>query len=367
MKNLIEYIKDKIYYVMGATIVIIILLIIIGSCSGNKMGSYSSIEQTMKKAAEKYYSTNKDRLPKDEKTNVQVSIGTLIDAGLMKEVVDPNNKEQTCSGYVQVKKVDKEYAYIPFLTCKGNYEPKFLTDVIKRSKLDEYGNGVYEMNGEYVYRGDDVKNYVKFNDQLWRIIKVDKDGDIKLMASFNIDDTYPYDLSYNSDAEDEVGVTTDYIHTNIRKVLMDFYNNNFVNKQRKINNKPYIVSKDLCIGKMLLTDEYSIEKECSIIKSAEKIGLPVASDYGRASLDPRCTRLDSMECINQNYLSDMSKTKTWFLTTSSENSYDVFYLSKTILSKKAAYEYYIEPVIYITSDSIVSLGDGNISSPYTIK
>lgn len=362
MKNLIEYLKDKIYYVMGATIVIIILLIIISSCSGKKVDSYSAIELKMQTAAENYYESRKDRLPKDEKTSVQVSLGTLIDSELMKEVVDPENKNQTCSGYVQVKKVGKEYVYTPFLTCKGNYEPKFLTDVIKRVKLDEYGNGVYEMNGEYIYRGDDVKNYVKFNDQLWRIIKVDKDGDIKIVSANRSDDTYVWDDAYNSERDDTVGITTDYIHTDIRKVLVDYYKKSFSKE-----SKSKIVSKDLCVGRMLLTDQFSAERECSVIKSNEKVGLLLPSDYKNACLDSGCVNLDSMGCINQNYLADVNNINTWLLTSSSENTYKVYNLNSIISESNASNERRLNYVIYVNSDSIVASGNGTQDNPYIIK
>ena len=46
MKNIIEYIKDKSYYLLGGIVVVIILLIIINACSKSS-GSYDKIEQKM--------------------------------------------------------------------------------------------------------------------------------------------------------------------------------------------------------------------------------------------------------------------------------------------------------------------------------
>ena len=54
MKNIIEYIKDKSYYLLGGIVVVIILLIIINACS-NSSGSYDKIEQKMVNAAKSYY------------------------------------------------------------------------------------------------------------------------------------------------------------------------------------------------------------------------------------------------------------------------------------------------------------------------
>lgn len=361
MKNIIEYIKDKSYYLLGGIVVVIILLIIINACS-NSSGSYDKIEQKMVNAAKSYYASHEKNLPKEESGTVKVTINTLIEAELLKEVKDPNNKDQDCSGYVEVTKVGKEYSYTPFLVCKGNYEPKYLTDIVKESKQDEYGNGVYEMGGEYVYRGDDVKNYVSFNNQLWRIVKVDSEGDIKLVLAKYTDDQYTWDDSYNSEKNDSSGITTDYLHTNIRKVLNNYYNSNLSK-----DSKAKVVSKNLCIGKYLITDEFSSEKECSVIKENEKIGLLTANDYHLASLDSNCVILKSKECANRNYLSDTSYFNTWSLSTASENTYKAYSISKTISEIYASTAKRINPTIYLSQKVVVLNGNGKESSPYMVK
>jgi len=362
MKNILEFIKDKSYYFLGGTVVIFILLIIIGSCSNGSGNSYEAIEENMSSAAEQYYSTRKNRLPKEDGGSIKVTIGTLVEAELMKDVTDPSDSSKMCSGYVEVTKVGKEYSYLPFLTCKGNYEPKYLTDIVKSVKADEYGNGVYTINNELVYRGDDVKNYVSFNNQLWRIVKVDSEGDIKLVLANYTEDPYPWDTAYNSDREDSVGITTDYLHTNIRKTLNDYYKNNFDK-----DGKAKIVSKNLCVGKYLLTDTFSTEKECSIVKENEKIGLLTATDYQNAGLDNKCITLESEECRNRNYLSDDISFSTWLLTSSSENSYRVYFLSRTIDETYASSEQRINPVIYVTNKTIITEGKGTLEQPYIIK
>ena len=361
MKNIIEYIKDKSYYLLGGIVVVIILLIIINACS-NGSGSYDKIEQKMVNAAKSYYASHEKNLPKEESGTVKVTINTLIEAELLKEVKDPKNKDQDCSGYVEVTKVGKEYSYTPFLVCKGNYEPKYLTDIVKQSKQDEYGNGVYEMGGEYVYRGDDVKNYVSFNNQLWRIVKVDSEGDIKLVLAKYTDDQYAWDDSYNSEKNDSSGITTDYLHTNIRKVLKSYYKSNLSK-----DSKAKVVSKNLCIGKYLITDEFSNEKECSVVKENEKIGLLTANDYHLASLDSNCVTLKSRECANRNYLADSSYFNTWLLSTASENTYKAYSISKTISEMYASTSKKINPTIYLSQKVVVLDGKGKESLPYIIK
>lgn len=367
MKNLIEYFKDKIYYVMAITIIIIILLVVISSCSGRK--TYGSIEQVMVNAAKEYYNNNKNKLPKEENGTVKVTTGSLIEAELLDEIKDPQDSGNICSGYVEVTKVGKEYSYIPFLVCKGNYEPKYLTDIVKKAKTDEYGNGVYSIGDELVYRGKDVKNYVEFNNQLWRIVKVDSEGDIKLVKANFTNETVAWDNSYNGERDSDYGITTSYLQTNIRKYLADYYKSNFDK-----DSKAKIVAKTLCVGGYDIPEDYNetwdafdVQKECSVVKENEKIGLLSASDFKNASLDENCKNLNSKECGNRNYLSNNEEIYTWLINRRSNNSYDVLYIDNTIDFSYASNEKRINPVIYISSKSITINGKGTLKNPYNIK
>ncbi len=362
MKKIIDYLKDKIYYVLAATVLIIIILVIMNSCSNKSSNNtYEQIEENMVAAAEEYYASRESNLPSEDGDSIQVTIGTLIDAELLSEIIDPEDSSQTCSGYVEVTKVEDDYAYTPFLTCEGNYEAKYLTDIIESVETDEYGNGVYTIDDELVYRGDDVDNYVSFNDQLWRIVKVDSEGDIKLVLAQRTDESYAWDDAYNSERSSNVGITTDYLHTSIRKTLNDYYEENFTTE-----SKAKIVSKDLCVGTYAQGDSFSTEKECSVLKEDEKIGLLNATDYKNASLSENCNTIDSNECSNYNYLA-VDSIYTWTLNASSENTYRVLRLNKTLSWSNASTKIKINPVIYITSKSVVSTGEGTEESPYIIK
>ncbi len=360
MGNLINFIKDKAYYLLGATVIIIILIVVISSCQGGSI-TYETIEKNMTEAAKKYYDEHDDLLPKNDEGSVRVSIATLVDADLLDEVKDPKDKNNECSGYVEVTKVGKEFSYVPFLSCKGNYEPKYLSDEIKATKQDEYGNGVYELNGEYVYRGDAVSNYISFNDSLWRVVKIDASGDIKIVLADSVEDYYPYDEAYNSESEDSSGIVTNYLKTNMRKVLMSYYDDN-ISKE----NKTKIVSKDLCVGRLLITDEYSTQKECSTIKENEKIGLLNPTDYQNASLATGCTNLNSKECRNYNWLAS-SDIYTWLLNASLNSSYRAIYLNNNIYESYANSERPITPVVYLSNKIMINGGSGTEEDPYVIK
>lgn len=363
MKKIIEFIKDKIYYISAITVLLIVILIIISACSNNVGGSYSSIESKMINAAKNYYNERQEKLPKEDGGSVKVTIGTLIDAELIKEIKDPNNKEQTCDGFVQVKKVEDNYVYIPFLTCKGNYEPQYLTDAIKESKQDEYGNGVYEMDGEYVYRGDDVNNYVTFNNQTWRIMRLNSDNEIKIILNNRTEEEYTWETSYNINKKESVGITDNYLNTNIRKSLLKYYNENFTQESKSL-----ILSKTWCIGGLTIGEDFNKEKECSKIKEEEHVGLMNISDYLYATLDPNCTNPYQAQCTNRNYLVSTAYISTWTMNTVLENNYQVYkFISGNIVTSSAADSHYINPVVYLSSDTIISGGNGTNQTPYIVK
>lgn len=359
MSNILNFIKEKSYYLLGATVLLIIVLIVVNACSGKKASTYEEIENKMVSAAKSYYETRKDLLPKEG--SARVSISTLIEAELLSEVIDPKDSSNTCSGYVEVNNVENEYVYVPFLTCKDNYEPKYLSDIIKESKTDELGNGIYIINESYIYRGRDVNNYVLFNDLLWRVLNVDKEGNISLILAKRLDDTAAWDTRYNSEKDGSYGITTDYLYTDIRKTLNDYYKNTFTDE-----NKAKMVRTNLCLGSYVLTDEFSKEKECSTIKENEVIGLINPSDYKYASLDENCKTLSDKACSNRNYLAD-GEIRTWSLSVLSENTYKALYIDSSVSSSFASNSKRINPVIYLSNKVIVNEGEGTLENPYIIK
>lgn len=358
MSNLWEFIKEKSYYFLGATVLLIIVLIVISSCSGGLGSSYTSIENKMVSAAEKYYSTRLNALPKEG--SVRVTIQSLVDAGLMDLPKDPNQSSNICSGYVEVTKVESEYSYIPFLTCAGSYEPKFLSEKVKTETIDELGNGVYVIGDSYVYRGETLNNYVMFGERLWRILGVDGNDNIRLILAKREQETVSWDTQYNTAKQEATGVTTNYLITDIRETLKNYYNTFAKDAKAKL------VKQDLCVGGYLLTDEFSKEKECSEIQKGEYVGLLNASDYHYASLDTNCKKLEDMSCGNRNYLYS-PEVSTWTLNRMADNDYKVIYISSSLYSAIANNYKAINPVISLSSKTIVIDGEGTLEKPYIIK
>lgn len=363
---MLEFIKEKSYYLLGGTVILLVIIIVIASCSNNSGGSsYSKIEEKMKLAAKNYYDARKNKLPKEDGGVVKVNIGTLVDAELLEEIKDPKNKENTCTGYVEVTKVGEDYSYMPFLTCM-DYKTITLREKIINSGKDKYGNGIYKIDNEFVYRGEVPNNYISFNDNLWRILKVDSEGDVAIVLNEPTSIKYTWDYKYNSDTiKDKVngsGNTNDYFKSNIHMKLEEYYD-----KEISEESKKYIMSKDLCIGKVGLEETSTIESECNVVSKEDKVGLLKLTDYVRASLDSGCLNYDSSECVNYNYLAFGNNIDTWLMTTLKENSYEVFTLRGGVSKEVASNSNYINPVIYLNKSSLISSGNGTEEKPYTLR
>ena len=121
--------------------------------------NYTKIENTMKKAAEKYYKDNKGELPEigEEAT---VTTETLANGEYMKPLSDFVKKNMTCSGNVTVVNNNRDYTYIPYLDCEGDYTTKVLADTIIRNTYRVLmTRGI---KGCYVYACDkELQKYLK--------------------------------------------------------------------------------------------------------------------------------------------------------------------------------------------------------------
>ena len=180
--------KKKLLIIMGGTIGLVILIIIILLIYNAIFGktSYKDIEDTVSKAAQKYYSDNSSLLPKSENEEITINDSALTAAGYLKNMNELTKKMKnvSCKATVIVSYAGGEYRYTPILDCGKDYATKTLSSYISSSVNKVYtGSGLYELNGELVYRGEEPANYVKFSGKTWRIVKVEDEKVIKVGAT----------------------------------------------------------------------------------------------------------------------------------------------------------------------------------------
>lgn len=214
------------------------------------------------------------------------------------------------------------------------------------------GDGVLkkQQNSTYTFAGTNPNNYIKFNQELWRILTVDNKGikivrhaPIKAMQWSNKKSTHIDDsLIYN------------YLNQTYLKTISEIEN---LNDKVRFN----ISAVDL---KNMTTFE-QLKREESKIQTAKmlSVGLLTMSDYIMASNNQTCLA-NGENCTASNYL---VKAKSYWLShmTSDRNN---MYLSTssgiTIAPPTEIHDVY--PVLYL-SGYHTFLGTGTETDPYIIQ
>lgn len=370
MDEIVKKIGTKNLIIIGIGFASVIACIIIGALIYHSFfykKSFSEIEGIMTNAAYNYYAKHKEELPKNSGDKVTLGVSTLVQGEYMK-TFNEYLKDDTisCKGSVNVTNSNGEYRYVPLLDCGKNYSYQLLTSRIRnKQKIVNSGNGLYNLNGSLVYRGERINNYVKFAGFNWRIVKI---IDNKIMLIY--DDEKPtnmvWDDRYNPDREGNDGIN-DYSVSRIKDSIDDLYNGNDMFD----DDEKLLLSKfDLYAGKVGENDN---DKDGNLAKGTvienQYMGLLNISDFMNASLDTRCTNAANPSCSNYNYLASFDNYNWWSLTTDKDTTYNVYQIDDTsgAYTQTASYDGYLRPVIMITSDAIYTGGNGSSSKPYTFK
>lgn len=357
-----EKLKKIIYIVLGAFILLFFILFLISSCSNKKI-TLDTIETNIITNTKNYYSNHKDELPK-ENTVLSLSLQTLIDKGIIKEF----KKDTICNGTIYIENNNDYYMYSPSIECK-NEEKEFSTINLKNTLLEKVvtsGNGLYNINNSYYFRGDKVDNYIIFDGKLWRIIKINSDNSIKLIEAGRRDSII-WDDRYNANTSSSTGIN-DYVHNDISSRIKDSLDEIYNDKNESILSneaKGYIKNTSLCIGKRSLEDTSKDgSTECSVTLDNQYIGLLQLNDYLITSLDNNCINADSTACSNYNYLADFNNLY-WTITASTENTSQVYKISNVIMPSSANSSGMARMVINISENTNVN-GTGTEEDPYKV-
>lgn len=391
--------KKIIKYVLiltGLIILIVIFLWVQSLLTGGKTYSYSEIESKMISAAKKYVNDKGEEiLPEVAGEYFSLESSVLINGGYLDDLSSYTKDGIACSGTVDIYNSGNEnYDYVPFLNCGSSYETKKLsTSVIGEngSNIVIEGSGLYQRldgkfvtsfeelygtgseNIEYVFRGDIVNNYLKIDDNIWRIVSIDSEGNLLVILDSHSQKAYSWDDRYNEDENKYQGVNTyelNGLQSSVYKTVQDFYNGDIPLMNRvEFSPKIRIITTpmDLCVGKRS-NDESDTSGviECKEVLNDQLIGLLPVYYFMSASLDENCTSTTSKSCGNYNYLSSFNNY-WWLLTGNSENTNEAFAVSqKYIKSNLCNYKADIRPIIKIGARANYLAGDGTEENPYVI-
>lgn len=366
-----EYIKKigtKNLIIIGIVFISVITCAVIGSLIYYNFfykKSFSEIEDIMINAAKSYYSKNKDELPENISESTQIEVSTLVSQEYMKSIADYTKDEDiACNASVNVTNINNTYRYTPLLDCGDDYKYETIINHIKENEpIVTEKEGLYQIDNDLIFRGEKLKNYVKFANHNWRIIKI-SDDKIYLILTDTLERTI-WDDRYNSERNNNYGIN-DYSVSRIRDYVNKLYTGNSIFSDE---DKLLLANFNLNIGKIGETDDgKSAELEQSNVIENQYIGLITVRDFMNASLDATCKTPENRSCTNYNFLSDYDYN-FFTMTGDKDKSYNIYQASKTsgLYLTRASYKGYVRPVISITKDALYVSGNGTSKKPYIFK
>lgn len=338
--------------------IVIIVIIIIVMKTVNKGNNYNKLENIIENATVMYFNNNPDNLPKDDGETKKITVSELVSAGNMKNIskyVD----DATCDGYTLVTKNGNDYLYNVLLSC-SEYKTKTIAERLKEDLVSE-DDGLYVDATQYYYRGKEVNNYIKLNDTIYRILGIDSNGNLKLIADEESSVGVSWDSRYNSELERDGYGINDYNKSGLQESL----SNNYDKLDSKV--KKYILNYDWCIGKREQDNDSISPVEC-LQTTSGYLGTINVYEYIRVSLDENCKNIYSGACKNYNYITNDYGDAFWTISSVADNTYENYEVLYGMVDIASSLQ--MHPVLesfYISGSNTYISGSGTMEDPFIIR
>ena len=372
MKNILEnkLLKKLLIFIAVIIVIIITLVVVFSIIRGNdKNYGYKKISDDIISASKRYYSSLETKLSNGE--FLVVTDKDLIEKKYLKDYSSDLDEGVVCNGKVIIRNNFGNIMYFPYLDCGTAYKDITLSEyVLNNNKVVTSGDGLYELEGEYVFRGEYVKNNVVFAGKNWVITKINSDGSLRLIstvAATTEDETTwaVWDDRYNVDDDSYIGIN-DFYKSRIKNTLDTLSSGEtFLNNSQK----GYVMPQTVCVGKRSIHDSnISYKTECSQVYEKQLFGLPQVNEYLIGSIDPNCNNIDSPSCTNYNYFyNKFYNSSMWTLTYNEGTSYYVFVINKKPYVTYTNKQSNLYLTINLAPENLYLSGDGSVENPYSIK
>ena len=249
--------------------------------------------------------------------------------------------------------------------------------------------GTNEDITEYRYRGASPKNYVTFNNEVWRIIGVFPTDDgtgnienrIKLIKDQSIGNNY-----WNTTQVASTSTYNNWTGATLMKYLNGTYYNSLINSNSidMVDDAKYYLGGFNAVN-ATIENMYGYERKISGNNTyyyrtnpnswTGKLGIMYASDYGYASANCETKVLggnsstDIRVCNATNWLYNI-KVNEWLMAQLGSNNGHAFYVVSSgylsyynVNSSSMA----VRPTLYLKSEVRITEGDGTSSNPYKLS
>jgi len=357
-KNVDKTLLKRFGIPLGILMILIIVMIIIMAIVGRE-DNYDAVRNELRRAAERYFYYNEDLLPTEEEPETIVDAETLAAEELIRPLSELL-KDETCTGEVRVIRNANNFFYFPILNCKSYYNVTIKEAILKDNEIVESRDGLYESREQYVFRGEHVNNYIKFNDGLWRIIRINSDGSIRIIVEEGLEASV-WDDRFNLVRDDIVGIN-DYQVSRIRDRINEVYATFFTE-----DSKGKMLLFDVCYGRRSIRSTNKTGTvDCRQVDRNRPVDLLRVHEFMYASIDENCRHANSRSCSNYNYFS--GGVRTWSFITDADSTHRVFsFTGRTFALSTAINEIRIRPVVHISGHLEHISGNGTLENPYVIR
>ena len=276
-----------------------------------------------------------------------------------------------------------------------------LSNHIKSLVNTTQGDGKLVLENGHRYEGVNPNNYIRFNNEMWRIIgvfdtvlddgttteslvKIIKEKPLQALAwdGGNTNDWSTSDAKeilnnyyYNSTNGTESGHCYQY-STSI-KGICDYTNTGINEKYRDLIEEVTWNLGGSNTNKLTTHEFYEAERGTTVYSGNPTtdtgyIGLMYSSDYGYGALSSNCSRstklssYNNSNCAGKNWLG--GNGYSWTITPHASYLSRVFYVTVFgyVVSSNAYRGYGLSPVLYLKSSATLLGGEGTYSEPYEL-
>ena len=261
----------------------------------------------------------------------------------MYELIDPDEKEhKTFKLWEKILIISSLVFIIGCMIFYGSrlikyykiYNPKIegesveliMNAIVRNQPIVYEKDGLYRTSGMYIYKGENVDNYIRYSNMLWRIVKFNIDGSLDLVLDSNINM-----LKWNNDV-------VSFEKSDIYKYL-----NNYFYK---------LLDYDNLSNTVICTDEIDDLKNitCNNKITDSYVRLLSISEYLNSMAD------------NKTYINDSSNI--WLSDRGSKTIWNIN--DKNLSSSKPSNMYYVKPVITLKNSTVLKGGTGKVDDPYIV-
>jgi prepilin-type N-terminal cleavage/methylation domain-containing protein len=317
--------------VIMAIIMVIVVTPIIGQIRNTAKKLDNASLQVLYKSTASYLDANKNLYPKSDGMIYYISVGQLIDSDKLVSSYLSSYSEEVLSrsNVVEVTVKDGGYQY-SFADSSENLSTLY------KAYQDVDNDSIYSYTGGTYFSGQAENNYVYYSGFMWRIMGINEDGSIKMIA-----DEPVTTLNFGNDS---------------------LYKNSYVNEWLN----------DYFLSRLNYSDFLVKQKECYTTAATISINEDVCADLVESAFDHTKVSQLSLYEYNMSILNGITyldnDTLYSTLTYSAADTSKLFAIlaDGSITTKNVNSMHYIRPVISVMPDATITSGAGSYSNPYIL-